>query len=340
MSPDRPGAYDGADCAPSPDGKRMTVITWHIHGSYLNYLARCGHDLVVPVLDGRPTRFGGRPADAMWPQNVREVPAAELRQIDADAILYQHELNWIEDRVKWLSRAQLDNTPQAFLEHDPPRAHPTDTCHVVDDPEVPIVHVTHFNQLMWDCGRSPSLVIEHGVEVPEDAVWTGDLEAGIAVVNNIGTRGRRLGPDLLERMRKSVPIDLLGMGSEGVGGRGEIPHPQVPYEVARYRFFFNPIRYTSLGLAVCEALMVGCPVLGIATTEMPVAVVDGVSGFVHTDIDILAARARELLDDHELAQRLSEGARALAREHYGIERFARDWNSFLTGLVQGTATAA
>jgi len=37
---------------------------------------------------------------------------------------------------------------------------------------------------------------------------------------------------------------------------------------AEYRFFFNPVRYTSLPLAVCEAMTIGMPIVGLATTEL------------------------------------------------------------------------
>lgn len=327
------GAGAPKSFARSPKGGPLTVLTWHIHGSYLSYLAECGHDFVVPVLEDRPPRFGGRPADAQWPDNVREMPAEDLAAMHFDAILYQHELNWSQDRHRWLSDAQLRLTPQAFLEHDPPRQSPTDTHHIVDDVNVPIVHVTHFNKLMWNCGRSPNIVIEHGVRVPDDARWTGERPAGVAVVNNITTRGRRLGADILQRMRTWVPVDLFGMGSEEADGLGELPHDQLQREVAGYRFFFNPIRYTSLGLAVCEAMMVGCPVLGLATTEMAVAVENDISGFVHTDVTKLAEVAQALVDDRALAARLATGAREMALERHGIERFAREWDAFLRELA-------
>lgn len=311
----------------------LKVLTWHVHGSYLEYLAYCGHDLIVPVLPGRPERFAGRPADATWPANVREMPADRLHLERFDAIVYQHKSNWTEDRLRWLSDTQLSRTPQALIEHDPPREHPTDTRHPVDDPSVTIVHVTYFNQLMWDCGSTPTRVIEHGVTVPADAAWTGELDRAVAVVNNIVSRGRRLGPDVLERMRSHLSVDLFGMGSEECGGLGERPHAALAHEVARYRFFFNPIRYTSLGLAVCEAMMLGAPVVGLATTEMSVAVENGVTGYVHTDQDYLAQRGLELLEDRALAARLGAAARERALERHGIGRFARDWDAFLRELA-------
>ena len=34
--------------------KTMRVLTWHVHGSYLYYLAHAPHDFYVPVKEGRP----------------------------------------------------------------------------------------------------------------------------------------------------------------------------------------------------------------------------------------------------------------------------------------------
>ncbi|HEX2111321.1 MAG TPA: glycosyltransferase, partial [Gaiellaceae bacterium] len=94
----------------------------------------------------------------------------------------------------------------------------------------------------------------------------------------------------------------------------------------RYRFLFNPIRYTSLALAVCEAMMLGMPVVALATTEYGTVVENGVSGYTDTRIEHLIERMRELLADPGEARRLGEGARRAALERFGIERFVRDWN--------------
>jgi hypothetical protein len=149
-----------------------------------------------------------------------------------------------------------------YLEHDPPRRRPTTTRHLVDDPAAVIVHCTHFNRLMWHNNRTPAIVIEHGVTVPGDAVYTGELAQGLVVVNHLQKRGRRLGADIYLRARRQVPLELVGMGAREFGGLGEVVLNELPYFMARYRFFFNPIRYTSLGLAIIEAMMVGLPVVG------------------------------------------------------------------------------
>ncbi len=98
-------------------------------------------------------------------------------------------------------------------------------------------------------------------------------------MNNLARRGRRLGADVFERVRQEVPLDLVGMDATSLGGLGEVPPTELAAFEARYRFFFNPIRYTSLGLAVIEAMMLGMPIIGLATTEMATAIENGVSGY-------------------------------------------------------------
>ena len=315
---------------------RLRALTWHVHGNYLWYLSSVPHDIFLPVRAGAPEGYGGRGASFTWPDNVHEVPADEVRDLDVDVVITQSHRNWLEDRPAILSPAQLD-LPHVHIEHDPPRASPTDTRHPIDDPSVLIVHVTPFNRLMWDSGRSPTRVIEHGVTVPETARYTGELERGLVVVNGLAQRGRRLGADVFEEVRRSVPLDLVGMQSEAAGGLGEVPPTGLAAFEARYRFFFNPIRWTSLGLAVCEAMMVGLPIVALATTEMVTVVENGVSGFVDTDVDRLVRRMHELLRDPDLARELGEGARTTAQRRFSIDRFAADWDATLQEVTQSAA---
>jgi glycosyltransferase involved in cell wall biosynthesis len=195
----------------------------------------------------------------------------------------------------------------------------------VNDPDMLLVHVTDYNALMWDSGRTPTRVIEHGVIVPTDARYSGEIERGLTVVNHLARRGRRLGADVFEHVRGDVPLDLVGMAAEESGGLGEIPFDELHGFMARYRFFFNPIRYTSLGLAVCEAMAIGMPIVGLATTEMPMTVFNGVCGYLATRPDDLVDAMRGLLRDPAEARRLGEGARQLALSRFNIQRFADDW---------------
>lgn len=302
----------------------LRVLTWHIHGSYLYYLSQTPVEFYLPVKPDRANGYGGRDGNDRLPANVHEVPAEEVRRLKLDCILFQSKQNYLQDQYEILSPAQR-KLPRIYLEHDPPREHPTDTRHLVDNPNILLVHCTNFNNLMWDSGRTPTRVIEHGVIVPPEVGYTGELARGLTVINNLKSRGRRLGADIFEKTRQQVPLDLVGINATAMGGLGEVPLSQLPAFMARYRFFFNPIRYTSLGLAVCEAMMVGLPVIGLATTEMVSVVENGVSGYLDTNPATLVECMRTLLEDEALAHFLSEGARRTARQLFNIDRFAHDW---------------
>lgn len=305
--------------------RRLRVLTWHVHGSYLNYLCKTPHDFYLPIKDGRPEGYGGRSRSFAWGDNVHDVPADQVTHGQYDAILYQSHRNWQIDRHDILSEEQR-RLPQLYLEHDPPRDTPTDTRHPVDDANVLLVHVTHFNRLMWDAGATPTTVVEHGVDDPGH-LFTGEFERGLTVVNGLARRGRRLGVDVFTRARDVLPLDLIGMFAQESGGIGEVPLADLPAFAARYRFFFHPIRYTSLGLALCEAMMLGLPVVGLATTELPTIVSNGVDGFVDTDEGKLHDAMRALLADPALARDIGAKGRATARRRFGMDRFAADWTA-------------
>ncbi|MEX2431494.1 MAG: glycosyltransferase [Dehalococcoidia bacterium] len=306
----------------------LRVFTWHVHGTYLYYLAQSRHEFFLPVKPGLPEGYSGRSGHFPWPDNMHEVDAADVRCMEFDCVLFQSRRNYLLDQHEVLSEQQR-MLPRVYLEHDPPREHPTDTQHIVDDPGVLLVHVTPFNALMWDSGRTPVRVVEHGVPEVDGARYTGELERGIVVVNNIQTRGRRTGYDIFQEARKQVPLDLAGMGSEALGGLGDIPHGELLRVMSRYRFFFNPIRYTSLGLAVCEAMSLGMPIVGLATAEMPTVIENDVSGYVDTDVDRLVHRMQLLLAKPARAQELGNAARQTAMQRFNIRRFTRDWDSVL-----------
>jgi hypothetical protein len=308
--------------------QRLKILTWHTHGSYLYYLSQTPHDFYVLSKPERPPGYGGRTGHIPWGDNIIDLPASQAKDAQFDCILFQDDQQYLSDQHTILTAAQR-RLPKIYLEHDPPREHPTDMRHLVHEPDTLLVHVTHFNALMWDNGRTPVRVIEHGVILPEGVRYSGQHGRGLVVVNNLASRGRRLGPDIFLSARKQVPLDLVGMGASALNGIGEVEHAQLPAFAARYRFFFNPIRYTSLGLAVIEAMMIGMPVVALGTTEMATVIDNGVNGYISNDPAVLVARMQGLIADPHHARRLGENARRTARERFAIDRFANDWDRVL-----------
>jgi hypothetical protein len=315
--------------------KRLKILTWHTHGSYLYYLTQAPHDFYVLSKPDRPPGYGGRCGHMPWGDNVIDMPVDRVKDHEFDCILFQDDDQYLKDQHVYLSEAQR-RLPKIYLEHDTPREHPTDMPHPVDDPEILLVHVTPFNEVMWNNGRTPTRVVEHGVIVPPAVRYDGRLARGLVVVNHLARRGRRLGGDIYLSARGHVPLDLVGMGADEMpGGLREVQHAQLPAFAAKYRFFFNPIRYTSLGLAVIEAMMIGMPIVALATTEMSTVIQSDVSGYADTSVPNLVEHMQQLVADPAQARRLGDGARRYALERFHIDRFVEDWNAafrLVTGL--------
>jgi glycosyltransferase involved in cell wall biosynthesis len=314
--------------------KRLKVLIWHVHGSYLYYLTQAPHDFYLPSRPDRKGDYIGRFGHLPWGSNVHDVPAEKVKDLDLDCIIFQLPNQYLIEQHVILSEEQK-RLPKIYLQHDPPPDNPTDTKHWVDDPEVLIAHVTQYNRLMWDSNRCPTTVIEHGVIIPEGVQYTGILDKGIVVINHLSQRGRKLGKDIYESVLSEIPLDLVGMGAEEMPeGLGEVLHRDLPAFEAQYRFFFNPIRYSSFPLSMCEAMMVGLPFVGLATTEMPMAITNDVNGYVDTNVDQLIQYMKVLLKDPKKAKYLGDNARRYAQDRFSIHRFVNDWNkalAFATG---------
>lgn len=310
----------------APPGRRLRILTWHVHGNYLYYLSQVPHDFVIMTKPGNPPGYAALGDALPWGGNVNEVPHDRIQDETFDCVLFQSRVHYEHDQHHLLSAAQRA-LPRMYLEHDPPQEHPTNTRHCFQAPGGLLIHVTPFNALMWDSGDTPVQVIEHGVQLPKGARYQGDLPRGVTVVNHLQRRGRRLGADVFERARRQVPIDLIGMDAEAMGGIGEVANMALAGRMSRYRFFFNPIRYTSLGLAVIEAMMSGIPVVGLATTELATVIQNGVNGYVDTREEALVAVMHRLLRDQALAREWGEAGRLLAEQRFGIGRFIRDWQT-------------
>lgn len=314
--------------------KRLKILVWHIHGSYLNSLARIDHDWYLPIKPEKPEGYGGRGPTFDLPEYMREVPAEEVRNLDLDLVIYQTPKNYFEDSHEILSEAQ-QRLPKIYLEHNTPKPHATDTRHPIDDPNVLLVHVTHYNRLMWDNGQTPTAVIEHSVAIDLGATYRGHLERGITMINGMQKRPRIAGFDIFQQVRQLIPLDSVGMQTQELGGLGDVPYRDLHRRIAEYRFLFSPMRYTSLPLAVIEGMTIGMPIIALATTELPTVIENGKTGYVSCNIDELIEHMRRLLADPSEAQRLGANARAIAHDRFGLPRFIDAWNAAFTRVMGG-----
>lgn len=320
----------------------MRVLLWHVHGSWTTAFVQGRHDYLLPVTPERGAWGGGRATTWDWPASVVEVPADTLRDAEVDVVLVQRpeELRLAQE---WLGRPLgRGGVPAVFVEHNAPRGDVPGTRHPVGDrDDLLLVHVTAFNELMYDNGRAPTTVVEHGIVDP-GARWTGVLARCAVAVNEPIRRGRVTGTDLLPRFAEVAPLDVFGMQVAGLGAHlapagldparlaefDDLPQHAMHAEIARRRVYVHTSRWTSLGLSLLEAMHLAMPVVVLGCTEAYEAVPAG-AGVVSTRVDRLLDAVRWLVEDRDAAREVGESARSAVLARYGLKRFLDDWDRIL-----------
>ncbi|HYY12716.1 MAG TPA: glycosyltransferase family 4 protein [Kineosporiaceae bacterium] len=318
----------------------MRILAWHVHGSWMTAFVHSRHEVLVPVTPDRGPDGLGRATTYAWPAGVREVTPEQVADEGFDVVVLQRprDLELVE---AWTGRRPGVDVPAVYVEHNTPRGDVAEWRHLLADrSDIPVVHVTPFNAAMWDNGDAPVRVVEHGIPDP-GALYSGSLESLAFTCNEPVRRTRVAGTDLAARIARSVPVHVYGMKTEGVeqvvttglAGAEELAQADLHKRMAEHRAYLHPYRWTSLGLALLEAMTMGMPVLVLAATAAPEAVPPG-AGLVTADVDALAAHARALVADPGLARAQGEAARAHALERFGLERFLSDWDRLLEEVAR------
>ncbi|MCK7624372.1 glycosyltransferase [Streptomyces sp. RS10V-4] len=320
----------------------MNILLWHVHGSWTTAFVQGPHTYLVPVTPDRGPDGRGRARTFPWPDAVHERTPEELRRAEVDLVVLQrpHEAELAE---RWLGgRRPGRDVPAVYLEHNAPDGDVPDTRHpCAGRRDLVLVHVTHFNRLFWDSGGTRTEVIEHGIVDPGHR-YTGRLARAAVVVNEPVRRGRTVGTDLLPALAGAAPLDVFGMRTEGLADRlglsaeacrtADLPQRDLHEAMAQRRVYLHPVRWTSLGLSLLEAMHLGMPVVALATTEAVEAVPPG-CGVLSNRPEVLAGALRRYLAEPDAAAEDGARARQAALGRYGLKRFLADWESLITEVA-------
>jgi len=315
----------------------VRILLWNVHGGYSDSLLGGGHEYLYL----RPEEGGSElPVLSIpGPVQLRHVSAEELRDAPPDVVVLQN-LPELEVLTALGLRAGRD-VPTVYLEHNTPREDVPESRHpLADRDDLTIVHVTHLNALFWDCGSTPTAVVEHGVPDP-GLRYTGERAALAFVVNEPVRRWRVTGTDLLDRFA-AHPVDAFGIDADLLPAAlpqcgqltyaGNLKPGELWAALPQRRAYLHLNRWTSLGLSLIQAMMLGLPVLVLATTEAARTVPPG-AGALSTDLAVLQREAARLLVDPDEAAERGRLARTAALERHGIERFLQDWDRVLAAVV-------
>ena len=193
------------------------------------------------------------------------------------------------------------------------------------------------------CGEDA--VIRFGKPSESAWPWKGTNRRVVNFNQNMRSRGDRCRYELFREVTAPFECDLFGGGNEDVPdiARGIVSQAQQQQILSDWRVFFCTGTYpASYTLSFLEAWLAGIPVVAIGRRlwenfpeyhgelyEIPDLIQNGVNGFVSDDVSELQQHIRRLLDDDELAHRISQAGRESAKCLFDKSVIQEQWRNFL-----------
>lgn len=114
---------------------------------------------------------------------------------------------------------------------------------------------------------------------------------------------------------EDVNIKLLGM----------IPSDQVVKELAEARMYIHPAIIDNSPNSLCEAQIIGCPVIAAYVGGIPDLVEDGKTGFLYpyNEPHTLAFKIMDLIDNKNTLSKVSENERMISLERHNPQNIAK-----------------
>jgi glycosyltransferase involved in cell wall biosynthesis len=145
-------------------------------------------------------------------------------------------------------------------------------------------------------------------------------------------------------LRRSLHALAASLGvQDRVEFQGALPHAQVLASMRRAAMLVLPGirtatgREEGLGMVLLEAAASGVPLIGSRVGGIPECIVDGKTGFLvpERDVEALARRMAELLDDPARRHGMGAAGRALIEERFDIDRQTAALERFYDAVLAG-----
>lgn len=174
--------------------------------------------------------------------------------------------------------------------------------------------------------------------------WNGADKQVINFTQNMIERGEHCHFDIFKQATEGFRRKLYGPKNENAGDMfgGFLTYDELKQKMRDNRVYFytgtQPASYT---LNFMEAFMTGIPIVAIGATmgnskhiagdlyEIPEMIQNTLNGFYSDDINELRRYIQALMDDDNLAKRISEFGRRTAIDLFGIEKIKSQWKQFL-----------
>jgi glycosyltransferase involved in cell wall biosynthesis len=315
----------------------MKIFTWNVHGGYLSMFSKLNYELYIPYTEGRPYNYDGKTPGYEWSDNVYEISYNQINNINYDIILYQTAQHVMEEQYRCLSQSQINDAYKIYIVHSPINDFDLVNknlgvveSHINEQMNL-IVHIAEYTKKQWakymPSLSNKSIVIYHSIPL-SNIVATYSINRAVCAINDIGIRADS-GRDEIKYLLKKIGIDLYGKNTEMIGGYGSIPRENLMSILSQYSIYINPTVHNSLPMTVLEAMSIGLPVIALNTTDLHIAITDGIEGYLCNTVDDIIDKYNYLLNNKSKIQGMGINAREKIKNYFSFDRFEKSWNSII-----------
>ena len=180
--------------------------------------------------------------------------------------------------------------------------------------------------------------------------WNGNTIRAINLTQSLLGRRMFCHYDSITQIMQDFPSLVYGSGNTDLGALdgGELPYDLMKGALRDNRVFVYGGTWPSpVTLALQEAMMTGIPVVAIGAKlandvvpeadridyyELPDIIQNGKNGFISDNINELRGDVAKLIEDYDLAKRISNEGRKTAIRLWSKEKIKESWKSFFDTL--------
>lgn len=177
--------------------------------------------------------------------------------------------------------------------------------------------------------------------------WNGNDRLVLTVAQEIKKRHDACHYDIYKKVTKTLPAKLVGFGNQDATGNVcELNYKELKEKLRNCRCFFYlgtyPAPYT---LGFIEAWMTGIPIVAIGNDlmhdrfpdygsyEIPKLIKNGYNGFCLNTVEEINKTLLLLLNDKQLANKISKNGKKSAIKNFGMKKISKQWKVFINNKI-------
>lgn len=253
--------------------------------------------------------------------------------LDFDFVLSQSKFGQFQTLAPLAEQFQL---PMISVEHTcvmpPPMWNEQQVSQLRNMRGTANVFISEWSKENWGFVGDDVFVIEHTVD--SNLFTPGSTKREnkcLVVANDLIGRDYVLNWKLCQKIASKIPTRFVG-DTPGLSKSAESVNELIE-EYRAAKIFLNTAPLSPIPTSMLEAMSCGCIPVSVATCAIPSYIKDGENGLLANDEKGILEAIRLIMNDNDLAEKLSANARKTIIERCNINRWVKQWHCVINYVL-------